>query len=453
MKSINNNTNKNSVMFNITNIYIYCMLSIYLLYVGSGGYTEILVNKYNLFIILSTIYLIIVSIVGVEICLINKINNKFKCKDIKFIKYTKFVLFLITIYLLLTILATVCSENLKISLHGGIQKEGLITIFIYCLSFLFIMYFSKPNKYMLYIFSLSITILCFISILQFLGYNVFGIFPKGLNYYDGDIKYHGFFISTLGNVGYMSSLLSMSIPIFSIFLIKLKSRNKFLLLVPIILSLYVLIKIKVLAGVVGLLIGSLICFPFVIIKERKFRKIYFIALVLILLLFLLLLYKCNFKNMEILSEIHYILNGDMEDDFGTGRIFIWKNVFKLIKEKPLLGGGPDTLLSRMNVCFNRYDNINGLYLKGMINSAHNCYLDIFVNQGVIAFIIYIVFIVYTFIQCYKYYEDTSVKSLGCGIFCYSVQAFFSVSSPIVTIYHWISLGLLYKLMIVKRSKE
>ena len=38
-----------------------------------------------------------------------------------------------------------------------------------------------------------------------------------------------------------------------------------------------------------------------------------------------------------LGEAHEILQGRAEDEFGSGRVFIWKNVWQAVKERPLFG--------------------------------------------------------------------------------------------------------------------
>lgn len=86
-----------------------------------------------------------------------------------------------------------------------------------------------------------------------------------------------------------------------------------------------------------------------------------------------------------LGEAHEILQGRAEDEFGSGRVFIWKNVWQAVKERPLFGGGPDTLSHRITAYFERYDEATNIMRRSGIDTAHNEYLNILANQGILHF--------------------------------------------------------------------
>lgn len=85
-----------------------------------------------------------------------------------------------------------------------------------------------------------------------------------------------------------------------------------------------------------------------------------------------------------LNEAHALLHGSVSDKAGSSRIFIWKQVWQCILEKPFFGGGPDTLAFRGLEGFSRYNETIGQTISVGIDTAHSEYLNIWVNQGLFA---------------------------------------------------------------------
>ena len=81
------------------------------------------------------------------------------------------------------------------------------------------------------------------------------------------------------------------------------------------------------------------------------------------------------------GEFHALLHGQAEASFGSGRLRIWQEVLHLIGERPLLGGGPDTLVARIGFTFSRYSEEAGMMIQTVTDAAHNECLNIAVNQG------------------------------------------------------------------------
>lgn len=80
-------------------------------------------------------------------------------------------------------------------------------------------------------------------------------------------------------------------------------------------------------------------------KNKKIIKLFYVVIVVGIILCMLSIYFINFKD-GILYEIHEILHGNFNDDFGTYRIFLWKRSISLVKDYPILGTGPDTFAVR-----------------------------------------------------------------------------------------------------------
>lgn len=425
----------------VTSIYISFLLTIYLLYVGNGGYQNISVIKFKIYSFSSCIYILFILLLSIEMILIGCKNFKSLIDDFKNISWIQK---LILLYLLFTIISTALSQYKDIALSGGTRFEGLFTIMLYCLSFLFISMYVKPSKNYVYIFAVSMTIFCCISIIQLLGYNPFNLYPEGYNYYDGNIKYSDFYIGTVGNIGFASALLCLAIPIFFVGIIRFNEKRKYFLLIPLILCITVLFAIKVQAGILGVIVGTILFLPFVLNIKPKVRKIIFLIILLFIVMSIIFIWFYDFNEIGTFYELHELLHGNFENEYGTGRIYIWKNVVKLIPEKLLFGGGPDTLSKRMTTHFERYNNELGLTIYALIDAAHNEYLNIFVNQGLLALVCYLLALVFEAIMVIKKSENTDVMMYGGAMLCYSIQAFFGIGMCIISIFFWLTWGLVEK---------
>ena len=105
---------------------------------------------------------------------------------------------------------------------------------------------------------------------------------------------------------------------------------------------------------------------------------------------------------------------DTNNAGGSGRIGLWKDNIKLIKEKPLLGYGPEGTYT--------------YYIKGEIESErpHNEYIQHALYMGVPAGIAYIVALITLFITMIKKlkYLPKELIAMGVIVFTYYVSAFF-----------------------------
>lgn len=68
------------------------------------------------------------------------------------------------------------------------------------------------------------------------------------------------------------------------------------------------------------------------------------------------------------AQLQMLLHGKVPKRLGSGRFAIWEQTWHLICEKPLLGGGPDTMGLRN--------------LAGSADNAHSIFLQLWVNGGV-----------------------------------------------------------------------
>jgi O-antigen ligase len=403
----------------ICTAYAALTASVYLLAFGSGGYTNITLVKYFIFCVLTSLFLISMFIFA---------------RHGRRLTLTQF---LVILYWFFSAVSTLLSEYRLDALTGMSRYEGLITITMYTAVFLLFSSFADADGRLPWVLGVSMFIFCLISFLQLLGYNPFGLFPNGTNYYGMNRDYSGQFVGTVGNAGLASSLLCVAIPVFWVSALRLK---KYLLFLPAAICTALLLLIDIKAGILGVFGGGLISLPVVLPLAEKGKKTLWLALLLLAAAGLTALYFYDFGGNGTLWEAHELLHGNFSDDFGTKRIYIWKNVLELIPQRPLFGGGPDTLLHYMKAEFTR-ETESGAVISRTIDAAHNEYLNILVNQGAFALLSYLAALICSLIKWLKN-KSTAGHICGAAVLCYCIGAFFGIGQSITAIYFWIAWGLL-----------
>ncbi|NNE67437.1 MAG: hypothetical protein HKN33_12795 [Pyrinomonadaceae bacterium] len=86
-------------------------------------------------------------------------------------------------------------------------------------------------------------------------------------------------------------------------------------------------------------------------------------------------------------------------DFSNGRVDFWANTLKIIRDNPILGTGLDTF----EVAYTRYDTWNG---QLRVNHAHNEYLHVFSEAGILGLLCVFGFIFLLFRQGLKIINST-----------------------------------------------
>ena len=147
-----------------------------------------------------------------------------------------------------------------------------------------------------------------------------------------------------------------------------------------------------------------------------------------------------------------LLHGQVEDSFGSNRVTIWKEVWRLIRERPLLGGGPDTLGLRTELGFTRYAE-NGTKLSVHVDNAHNEYLNLWVNGGLLALIPYLGLMTAT-VRRWWHQRDRGVAGALClGLTAWWGQGLFGLGLCIVSPLLWIGWGMAWNLFAEPRQED
>jgi hypothetical protein len=143
---------------------------------------------------------------------------------------------------------------------------------------------------------------------------------------------------------------------------------------------------------------------------------------------------------RLLVEASQLLHGNLTDEAGTFRGYIWKGAMALIAEKPILGGGPGCFMSRFapfNDGYNAAMSTEGI----VVDFAHNDFLNIGVCTGLVGLGLYVAFLVALLLRCMRMVNRCPVLLiLVAGILGYLAYSFFVFSIAIVSPLFWVLAG-------------
>lgn len=424
-----------SIMQKATEIYILMFASVHLLFVGTSGYAHIFDAKKATFCIISILYFLCAIF-----CLHIYIHNKRNIKE--YIgRHLSPVRICVVLYMVFTLISGIFSVHFPDTIFGISRFEGIFTICCYGFSFILISLFPCEKKYLLYVFSVCVTLFSLLCTIQLLGHNPLGLYPLGTDFYDAGIKYTTAFIGTIGNANLSGAFICLALPILSVILIKANSRLRFLLIAPIIMLLFVSVRINIDSTVLALTATAILLLPLIFDFSKKATIIYFCILIVLFGLFLISIYAFP-PQSGFLHEASEILHGNISDSFGSGRIRIWKNVLSEIPDSPIIGKGPDTMRRANFEPFSRYYPALGKVKTTSIDVAHNELLNVLYHQGILGLTAYLGFIFCTIKSFWKCRQNTLVSALGVAFICYLIQSLFTFSMCITAPCFWICAGLI-----------
>ena len=158
-------------------------------------------------------------------------------------------------------------------------------------------------------------------------------------------------------------------------------------------------------------------------------------------------YKKELKEAGIdnpIKELGQILHGNFDDRFGHNRMFTWKRTVSLLKMQPvsrtIFGNGPDNFARTLKLYIG--DEAK-LYFGGRnLDKAHNEFLDVLINNGVIGLLAYLVFFGLLLYYAFRLAPGGGVAPVfGVAITTYLAHAFFGYQLPIQSPIMWVMIGL------------
>lgn len=418
----------------VTDVYLALMLSVFLLWPGTDGYTKITAAKYRLFLILTIGYCATNALLYLELLVMRQIRTVPFRELLRAVRPAEW---LMLGYVLCSLLSSLLSPWRKDTWLGLLRREGFLTLALYGVIFLLLGRLARPKKWLLDVFGAAMSLCCLLSLWQLAGGNPLGLYPNGLSYSDAGTAYSGAYLGTSGNTDLLAAVMCVAVPAFFYGAWKLRRHW---LLVPLALCVTVSIWMDVSAGLLGIAAGLVLPLPLALGEKKRRAAAITIGCSLATAFFAILLLP-GLPGM--LGEAHEILQGRAEDEFGSGRVFIWKNVWQAVKERPLFGGGPDTLSHRITAYFERYDEATNIMRRSGIDTAHNEYLNILANQGIFALLCWLAALGYSAVRFVRTAgEEPAVLICGSAVLGYCMQAFFGISMCLSTPFFLIAWAIL-----------
>jgi O-antigen polymerase len=260
---------------------------------------------------------------------------------------------------------------------GHLEILIYLTIFYFLVQSLFSLeifedQFEKILKYFLWIVVFVCLIESAVGLLQYTGRITF----------IGEMVFESRVSGTLGNVNFFGGYTAAAIPyLLGLFLLKKKNTSKGFIFLILILTLYCLILTKSRGAWVGLFFGIIIFYLpvlstfFIRIKNRITQ----LALVFTLIIIITL----GVRHL-------YLLNRDS----AGGRLFLWKVTAQMITDYPLVGIGYGNYqakyLGYQARFFSEPDNAAYYDYAADIRQAHNEYLHVFAETGLLGLFIFLI---------------------------------------------------------------
>ena len=497
-KEIDYNNKEKSILNILTEAYIFILIIVFPLIVDSTGFFKILECKYRAFLVISIVYIVASAVTLIYFLLFH--NTRF-FKNVTITKTQYAVLFFWVINVISTIVSPFKNQyNLLVGVGRG---EGLITISLYCFTFLFISFFGRFKKRYITYFSISSILINTIAILQYIGFNPFNMYQDGIGTHNVS------FMATIGNIDFISALycILLTISFCAFVFLDQDIKHKIIHLLSVFMGFFIFIIINVLSGRVAFLLTFVILFPFIITNSKRLARtiicfssiilglainivinpryhydigkltldlqfneivLSFIIIIVVFVFLAYMLYKneyniCKKKiiigiyatiillgiimvgclyfiefNSGTLYEVHELLHGNFDDDFGTYRVFLWKRAFSIFPEYPILGSGPDTFAIRFMSKFT--EDVIALGELSINDTAGNVYITMLINIGLIGAVSYLGVIVIQIIDGIKKLNKFSIILLV-AIMCFWIQDMFNLWVVIVTPVFWTLMGI------------
>ncbi|MBO4916100.1 MAG: O-antigen ligase family protein [Oscillospiraceae bacterium] len=402
----------------VSYLYACALLTVHYLFLPFGGYERMMEGKYVCFLVLTGGYV-------AAMCFV----SPFKKPRFDAVRLCA------ALYIGFSAVSALLSPYGVHTLLGGSRREGLITLTLYAAAFFLLSGSLHTDRRLLCIAALAVSLCDVLALAQTAGANVFGLYPAGLGYYDGDLAYAGFFAGTSGNIDFTAFLLALALCVMLAAAVRL---GCWVLVLPAALTFFVLLRLDVSGSLFGAAFAA-VWSPALLVKAHRRQMLFFSAALSIFALLFALLYK---GDSGAVSEAARFLRGEAEGSFGSGRIALWRNCLPLVRERPLFGGGPDTLWLRGVEPFTWMKN--GEAVPSDVTAAHNEYLNILVNQGAAALAAYAAMLGCALARCFRRAEDARFAVCGAGLLCYTAMAFFSISTCITAPYIWFLLAVVQK---------
>lgn len=193
--------------------------------------------------------------------------------------------------------------------------------------------------------------------------------------------------ATLGNASYLAIYMVFHIFIALMFFLKEKEWYKWFYLPVIVLNTVILYQTATRGAILGL-IGGLILFAFLnaIFGQSRKIKIFSVSLFVVILVLLTMFWMFRNSPSIINNPVLARFTGiSLTETTTQSRLVIWKMSLEGVKERPLLGWGPENY----NLVFNKYFQPILWRQEPWFDRAHNVFIDRLTTNGILGLITYL----------------------------------------------------------------
>ena len=464
----------------ITDLYLLAVLGIFPLIVGTGdyGYGNLVEAKAWTWIALTALWA--AALIGYLIrCRIRHIPFSVRFGPAQ---WTAVILTGICIA------SALLSEHTRESfllIHASNTNSVLFTV-SYAAAFLGVSLFGRLTGKHIRALGISVFLGGVLSAVQLTGRNPLTLYPEGMSYYNKYKEYAGAFLGTMGNIDCLAAFLCFAVPVLTVYALRAATaaetngrtkrpdargavpgtasggahpasgsrrpaprslsgilrgippaKRNLLLLLPALLSLYILYAVDVDAAKVGLL-GCLIVVPPVVIRNKRAAKYAAAVCAAALLLGVTAVYFWP-GDSGFLYEASRMLHGQIEPSFGHDRMEIWMKALPYVRQHPILGNGPASgawLFLDIRKVNEAMERVTTVY------NAHNVYLGWLLETGIPGLGCVLPLLGKGAAGWIRSRENDVLAALGAGIACYLIQDFFNLGLVVTAPFLWIGLGIL-----------
>ncbi len=317
---------------------------------------------------------------------------------------------MLSAFFITLILATIFSEDIRFSIFGSPQRAGgVLNLLFFFIFVCFLAVFTDENNWkklfnVLFaagILISSLTVVQYFNILK----NIFVSFEEGGT------------PSFLGNSTFLAIyMLFLSILSFTYFLQEKEKKKKMLYGALFLLFTFTILVTNARATYLGLLIGFFYFFFFYPVKNRSNEKnsnglrrslktLKIIAAALVLFIVISVIFFNLFPGIAEKSSLFRIAVDRLSvkkiaTDLAGTRFLVWKIALQTVKDKPILGWGPENFY----IGFEKYYDPTVPIIKNTWwDRPHNVFLEIAASSGILSLIFYLLFWIVLFwrLQMFK----------------------------------------------------
>ena len=391
-------------------LYVCLLVCVLYLYLPWGGYARMMEGKYVCFLALTLGYLAAMAALAPRAK--PRMTAMRACA---------------AAYLVCSAVSAACSPYGAAVLLGGTRRDGLVMLALYAALFFCLGGALRPDRRLIRLAAAAASLCGVLTLRQLAGGNPLGLYPAGTDYFSGDAAYSGFFAGVSGNIDFTAFLLAIAACVFAAALVRLRMWE---LAPALALTLAALWRLSVAAAGVGLAFAAVWSLALLVPRRRGAALAISAALSLCAAA---LVWRYDGANRT-LVEASQLLHGGFDPSFGSSRLGIWADCLALARERPLFGGGPDTLWLRGIEPFAWFRE--GGVVPVDVTAAHNEYLNILVNQGALALAAYLALLCLALARCLRRAHEPRFALCGTGLLCYAAMACFSISTCITAPYVW-----------------